>query len=108
MSPRRDILEGGVSPQREPVSPRSTSEDERVEASLRPKSLHDFVGQRDLIGHLEIVLTAARQRNQAVDHLLLALLGDREVEGGLVGGEAEERCRCGRGCRCGRVTWLHS
>ena len=54
------------------MSPRSSSEDERVEASLRPKSLSDFVGQRDLIGHLEIVLTAARRRSQAVDHLLFA------------------------------------
>ncbi len=72
MSPRRDVLSGSVPPERESVSPRSSSEDERVEASLRPKSLSDFVGQRDLIGHLEIVLTAARRRSQAVDHLLFA------------------------------------
>ena len=72
MSPRRDVLSGEVPPERESVSPRSSADDERVEASLRPKSLSDFVGQRDLIGHLEIVLTAARRRNQAVDHLLFA------------------------------------
>ena len=72
MSPRRDVLSGSVPPEREPVSPVAQREDENAEASLRPKSLSDFVGQKDLVGHLEIVLAAARKRSQAVDHLLFA------------------------------------
>ena len=44
----------------------------RSEASLRPTSLGGFVGQRDLVGHLEIVLGSARSRGQVVDHLLFA------------------------------------
>ncbi|CAN5652913.1 MAG: Holliday junction branch migration DNA helicase RuvB [Ilumatobacteraceae bacterium] len=43
-----------------------------VEAGLRPRRLADFVGQRELKEHLEIVIEAARRRGQAVDHLLFA------------------------------------
>ncbi|MGI9622514.1 MAG: Holliday junction branch migration DNA helicase RuvB [Acidimicrobiales bacterium] len=39
---------------------------------LRPSSLEEFVGQSELKEHLEIILGAARQRNQAADHLLFA------------------------------------
>ncbi|MFM8626940.1 MAG: Holliday junction branch migration DNA helicase RuvB [Actinomycetota bacterium] len=42
------------------------------EAGLRPRSLAEFVGQRELKEHLDIVLGAARQRGQAADHILLA------------------------------------
>ncbi len=47
--------------------------DETVEeGGLRPRVLHDFVGQTELKEHLGIILEAARRRQQAVDHLLLA------------------------------------
>ncbi|MEO6122774.1 MAG: Holliday junction branch migration DNA helicase RuvB [Ilumatobacteraceae bacterium] len=46
--------------------------EESDEIGLRPKRLADFVGQRELKEHLTIVLEAARQRNQPIDHLLLA------------------------------------
>jgi holliday junction DNA helicase RuvB len=42
------------------------------EASLRPRSLAEFVGQAELKEHLGIVLEAARRRGQAADHLLFA------------------------------------
>jgi len=42
------------------------------ESGLRPRSLDDFVGQRELKEHLQIILEAARRRGQAVDHLLFA------------------------------------
>jgi Holliday junction DNA helicase RuvB len=42
------------------------------EGGLRPRSLEDFVGQRELKEHLQIVLEAARMRAQAADHLLFA------------------------------------
>ena len=42
------------------------------EAGLRPRQLDEFVGQRELKEHLDIVLGAARQRGQAADHILLA------------------------------------
>src|SRR5579864_6815349 len=40
------------------------------EASLRPRTLDEFVGQARLKEHLAIVLEAARRRGQAADHLL--------------------------------------
>ncbi|MEI6742718.1 MAG: Holliday junction branch migration DNA helicase RuvB [bacterium] len=45
---------------------------ESEETGLRPRLLDDFIGQRELKEHLRIVLTAARQRSQAADHVLLA------------------------------------
>jgi Holliday junction DNA helicase RuvB len=46
--------------------------DDGEDAGLRPRSLSEFVGQRELKGHLAIVLEAARRRGEAADHLLLA------------------------------------
>jgi Holliday junction DNA helicase RuvB len=42
------------------------------QAALRPRTLGEFVGQRELKDRLRIVLEAARRRGQAVDHLLFA------------------------------------
>ena len=53
------------------IAPGHTSAD-ADEVGLRPRLLDDFVGQRELKEHLRIVLTAARQRGQAADHVLLA------------------------------------
>ena len=46
--------------------------DERADTALRPRRLSDFVGQTELKNHLSIVLGAARQRDEAADHVLLA------------------------------------
>ncbi len=46
--------------------------EQTVEVGLRPKRLADFVGQAELREHLEVILEAARRREQAVDHLLFA------------------------------------
>jgi len=43
-----------------------------AEVSLRPRTLEEFVGQRELKDHLTIILEAARRRGQAPDHVLLA------------------------------------
>lgn len=43
-----------------------------AESGLRPQSLDEFIGQRELKGRLNVVLEAARQREQSVDHLLFA------------------------------------
>ena len=73
MSPRRDIVLGKNEEIAEPlVEPSVLGGEERDDASLRPKNLSEFVGQPEMIEHLDIVLEAARQRGQAVDHLLFA------------------------------------
>ncbi len=71
MSPRKDTVVNDNSD--DPVlAPESLNVEERDDASLRPRSLQEFVGQPELLDHLSIVLEAARQRGQAVDHLLFA------------------------------------
>jgi Holliday junction DNA helicase RuvB len=54
------------------LRPGAEPAEEAVETSLRPRRLAEFVGQPTLKEHLEIVLGAAKQREQAVDHLLFA------------------------------------
>jgi holliday junction DNA helicase RuvB len=54
------------------LSPAADPVEAAEETTLRPKRLDDFVGQPRLREHLEIMLSAARQRAQAVDHVLLA------------------------------------
>jgi Holliday junction DNA helicase RuvB len=54
------------------VAPVADEQERRMEVSLRPGTLRDFVGQHELVRHLEIVLGSARARGQSVDHLLFA------------------------------------
>ena len=48
-----------------------TVEEVAVESSLRPRSLAEYIGQAAVKQNLEILLVAARQREEAADHVLL-------------------------------------
>src|SRR5687768_13187518 len=48
-----------------------TADDAAVETSLRPRSLAEYIGQPQVKQNLEILLAAARQREEAADHVLL-------------------------------------
>ena len=52
------------------ATPASPNE-EAIERALRPKQLDEYVGQEKIRGQLEIFITAARQRKEALDHTLL-------------------------------------
>ena len=39
--------------------------------NIRPESLDEFIGQEDLKNNLKVFLKAAKERNQAMDHILL-------------------------------------
>ena len=54
------------------VAPVASTQERQVEVSLRPLTLKEFVGQGELVRHLEIVLGSAKSRGQTVDHLLFA------------------------------------
>ena len=54
------------------LAPVAVEGDADADASLRPRSLEEFVGQPELKDHLGILLEAARRRAQAADHLLFA------------------------------------
>lgn len=56
------------------VSPQTQPEDENNQANpvnLRPNSLADFVGQREVCDNLKVFIEAAKQRGEALDHVLL-------------------------------------
>jgi Holliday junction DNA helicase RuvB len=53
-----------------PVSPVRTDED-AAEASLRPQTLAEFVGQKASRENLAVFIQAARARGEALDHVLL-------------------------------------
>jgi len=49
-------------------------EDIRIEKSLRPQFLKDYVGQERLVKNLNVYLEAARIRGEALDHVLFTAL----------------------------------
>lgn len=53
------------------LSPVVTADESDVELSLRPHSLAEFIGQPRLKKSLHIALTAAKNRTEPVDHILL-------------------------------------
>ena len=46
-------------------------EDAQYEAGLRPRVLDDYIGQDRIRENLQVSITAARQRSEALDHVLL-------------------------------------
>ncbi|HQR29891.1 MAG TPA: AAA family ATPase, partial [Anaeromyxobacteraceae bacterium] len=60
-----------VKPARE-LSGRIQEGEERLEQSLRPASFDEYVGQRKLVDNFRVYAQAARQRGEALDHVLLS------------------------------------
>jgi Holliday junction DNA helicase RuvB len=54
------------------VSPLADSDDKAIESALRPKSLHDFVGQHRVREQLSLLLRSALRRGRPPDHVLLS------------------------------------
>ncbi len=48
-----------------------TEKDKDLDIKLRPLVFHDFSGQKKIIDNLEVFVEAAKQRNEALDHVLL-------------------------------------
>ena len=53
------------------VSPDYNHNQDDTELSLRPKKLSEYIGQDKVKENLSIYITAARQRNESLDHVLL-------------------------------------
>lgn len=47
-----------------------TAEDERIETTLRPQCLRDYVGQEKIKSTLNIYIEAAKTRGEPLDHVL--------------------------------------
>lgn len=53
------------------VSPDSQEEDQQ-QYSLRPKYLHEFIGQEESKANLKVFIQSAKKRKQTLDHILLS------------------------------------
>ena len=53
------------------TSPIKLSEDAKSEQSLRPESFDHFIGQEKIVENLKIFVSAARMREESLDHVLL-------------------------------------
>jgi holliday junction DNA helicase RuvB len=60
-----------VEPDRMTLARPATPQEEQFERSLRPATLAEYVGQEKVRSQLEIFIAAARQRGEALDHVLL-------------------------------------
>jgi Holliday junction DNA helicase RuvB len=61
-----------LSPVERIVAPQSASpNEESIERALRPRELKEYIGQHRVREQLEIFIQAARNRNEALDHVLL-------------------------------------
>lgn len=53
------------------VAPEAGDEEQKIENSLRPSKLADFVGQDELKANLDIFIAAAKGRGEPLEHILL-------------------------------------
>ncbi len=54
------------------VHPAASSDESLSENALRPKTLKEFIGQHRVREQIDVLLTAARNRGAAADHILLS------------------------------------
>ncbi|MGB4391842.1 MAG: Holliday junction branch migration DNA helicase RuvB [Bacillota bacterium] len=54
------------------ISNKALPEDELTEVSLRPLTLDDYIGQERVKRNLKVYIEAAKQRQEAIDHILLS------------------------------------
>ena len=53
------------------ISPKKAIEELGLDVSLRPQSLHEFIGQDRVKENLRILIEAAKARDEALDHVLI-------------------------------------
>jgi holliday junction DNA helicase RuvB len=72
MAIKTDDIIPSFDPQEERLVTAAASTDDNVlERALRPKQLEEYVGQKKAREQLEIFISAAKQRQEALDHVLL-------------------------------------
>lgn len=52
------------------ITTEETEEDKRIEGTLRPKLLKDYIGQEKIKSTLKVFIDAAKNRGEALDHVL--------------------------------------
>jgi Holliday junction DNA helicase RuvB len=54
------------------LAPESRDAEERLEQSLRPANFQEYVGQEKLVANMRVYARAAKERGEALDHVLLS------------------------------------
>ncbi len=76
MAGKPDWMKATANPATEPppttrgVQAEVIEEDQRYEVSLRPKCLEEYVGQEEVKNNLHVYIEAAKNRGEALDHVL--------------------------------------
>lgn len=52
------------------TDPQIKETDKNAEENLRPKTLDEYIGQREATNNLKVFIEAAKQRNEPLDHVL--------------------------------------
>jgi Holliday junction DNA helicase RuvB len=60
-----------MSDSRHLIDPEPKADDERLEQSIRPRSLREYIGQAAVREQMDIFISAARARSEALDHVLI-------------------------------------
>ena len=53
------------------IDPQKLAEDYEYEKTLRPSAFEEFVGQKNVVENLKLYISAAQERGEALDHVLL-------------------------------------
>ncbi|KGM07596.1 Holliday junction DNA helicase RuvB [Methylophaga thiooxydans] len=53
------------------ITPQSTNDEERIDRAIRPITLDDYIGQPVVREQMELFVSAARKRSEALDHTLI-------------------------------------
>ncbi len=53
------------------LGPQADAEEARIEASIRPETLSEYLGQEEVKEQMEIFISAARNRGESLDHVLI-------------------------------------
>ncbi|MBD3296189.1 MAG: Holliday junction branch migration DNA helicase RuvB [Candidatus Omnitrophica bacterium] len=69
---REKFIDDAENPAEEIVRRKETDDDLVANLSLRPRMLEDFVGQKAVVEPLTIALTASKQREEPMEHVLLS------------------------------------
>ncbi len=64
------MIESYKNPINNVINPKNLEEDLNTDKSIRPVSLEEFVGQKEIIDNLKVYIKAAKQRDEALDHVL--------------------------------------
>jgi len=53
------------------ISAKKSADDAKIDRAIRPRTLDEYIGQKSVCAKMQIFIQAARQRSEALDHVLI-------------------------------------